>query len=126
MLVLAFIAIAFLLEHIVPFDTAFNKSYGDRARDFYHALINEASNVLGIMLVPVLAGFITISSIWPTDLPLWVQLVLAIFIADIGITLVHYASHRIDVLWRLHAVHHSIKRMYGFNGLMKHPSTDSI
>ncbi|MBL4790093.1 MAG: sterol desaturase family protein [Kordiimonadaceae bacterium] len=41
--------------------------------------------------------------------------------ADIGITLAHYASHRIDALWRLHAVHHSIKRMYGFNGLMKHP-----
>ena len=33
----------------------------------------------------------------------------------------HYASHRVGFLWRLHAVHHSVKRMYGFNGLMKHP-----
>ena len=24
-------------------------------------------------------------------------------------------------MWRLHAVHHSIKRFYGLNGLMKHP-----
>ncbi|GJL67336.1 MAG: hypothetical protein NPIRA05_23070 [Nitrospirales bacterium] len=46
---------------------------------------------------------------------------MAILIADVGITLAHFASHRIEALWRLHAVHHSVKRMYGFNGLMKHP-----
>lgn len=120
-LVLAFILIAFLLEHAVPFDAAFNKSQGDQRRDFCHALVNETSNVIGVALVPVIALFVHIPSIWPTGLPLWVQLLLAIFIADIGITLMHYASHRIDTLWRLHAVHHSIKRMYGFNGLMKHP-----
>jgi len=120
-LVLAFIAIAFMLERAVPYDMAFNKSYGDRVRDFYHALFNEASSVIGVALVPILAGLIEVPSIWPVEQPLWLQLLLAIFIADIGITLVHYASHRIDALWRLHAVHHSIKRMYGFNGLMKHP-----
>ena len=32
----------------------------------------------------------------------------------------------INALWRLHAVHHSIKRMYGFNGLMKHPLHQTI
>ena len=49
------------------------------------------------------------------------QLLLALPVADLGITLVHYASHRLPLLWRLHAVHHSVTRMYGFNGLMKHP-----
>ena len=46
---------------------------------------------------------------------------MAVLIADVGITLVHYLSHRVNMLWRLHSVHHSVKRMYGFNGLMKHP-----
>ena len=46
---------------------------------------------------------------------------MAVLIADVGITLAHYASHRVDILWQLHSVHHSVKRMYGFNGLMKHP-----
>lgn len=95
--------------------------YGDRVRDFLHFLVNEASNVLGIVSVPIAASFIALPSVWPDSLPLWQQLLLAIFIADIGITLAHFASHRIGVLWRLHAVHHSVKRMYGFNGLMKHP-----
>ena len=117
----AFIVLAFLLERAVPYDAAFNKSHGDRVRDFLHFLVNEASNVLGVASVPIVASFVALPAVWPDSLPLWQQLLLAIFIADIGITLAHFASHRIGVLWRLHAVHHSVKRMYGFNGLMKHP-----
>ena len=59
--------------------------------------------------------------VWPTQWPFALQVLVAIIAADLGITLVHYASHRIGWLWRLHAVHHSVTRMYGFNGLMKHP-----
>lgn len=59
--------------------------------------------------------------IWPSGWPLAFQLLLAILISDVGITLAHFASHRLSSLWRLHAVHHSVKRLYGFNGLMKHP-----
>jgi len=59
--------------------------------------------------------------LWPHQWGFGWQLLLAIIAADLGITLVHYASHRWAWLWRLHAVHHSVTRMYGFNGLMKHP-----
>jgi sterol desaturase/sphingolipid hydroxylase (fatty acid hydroxylase superfamily) len=121
LLVSAFIALAFVLERAVPYDAAFNESQGDRVRDFYHALVNETANVMGVLSVPLVASFISLPSIWPHALPLWQQLLIAIMIADAGITLAHYASHRIQLLWRLHAVHHSVKRMYGFNGLMKHP-----
>ena len=120
-LVSAFIALAFVLERAVPYDAAFNESQGDRVRDFFHALVNETFNVLGVLSVPLVASFISLPSIWPHTLPLWQQLLIAILIADVGITLAHFASHRIHTLWRLHAVHHSVKRMYGFNGLMKHP-----
>lgn len=41
--------------------------------------------------------------------------------ADLGITLMHWLSHRSALLWRLHAVHRSVHRIYGLNGLMKHP-----
>ena len=120
-LVSAFIALAFVLERAVPYAAAFNESQGDRVRAFFHALVNETFNVLGVLSVPLVASFISLPSIWPHTLPLWQQLLIAILIADVGITLAHFASHRIHTLWRLHAVHHSVKRMYGFNGLMKHP-----
>jgi sterol desaturase/sphingolipid hydroxylase (fatty acid hydroxylase superfamily) len=54
------------------------------------------------------------------------QVFLAIAVADVGITLAHFVSHRSEILWRFHAVHHSIHRMYGFNGLMKHPLHQAI
>ncbi len=120
-LALAFICLAFLLEQAAPYDKAFNKSHGDRTRDFYHAIVNESANVIGVASVPIVVGLVALPSVWPASLPLWQQLLIAILVADVGITLAHYASHKFNFLWRLHAVHHSIKRMYGFNGLMKHP-----
>jgi len=121
LLVAGFIALSFVFEMLAPYDLAFNKSMGDRPRDFAHAFVNESFNVIGVLAVPFMAGLIPLPSVWPTELPLWAQVLLAVFIADIGITLAHYASHRFEALWRLHSVHHSVKRMYGFNGLMKHP-----
>jgi sterol desaturase/sphingolipid hydroxylase (fatty acid hydroxylase superfamily) len=125
-LVLGFVLLAFLFEQAFPYDPVFNKSRGDRARDFCHALVNESFNVIGIMSIPFAASFIVLPSIWPTSIPLWQQVLIAVIIADVGITLSHFASHRIDVLWRFHAVHHSVKRMYGFNGLLKHPLHQTI
>lgn len=121
-----FIALSFLIERWVPFDTVFNRPQGDSGRDIVHALVNESLSILGVVSVPVIAGFISLPSVWPTDTPLWLQVLLAVIIADIGITLAHYASHRCNALWQLHAVHHSVKRMYGFNGLMKHPLHQTI
>lgn len=121
-----FIGLSFLLEYLAPYDSAFNQPQGDVKRDVIHALVNESLSVLGILSVPVIASFIVLPPIWPVHFPLWLQVVIAILIADVGITLAHYASHRINVLWRLHALHHSVKRMYGLNGLMKHPLHQSI
>lgn len=45
------------------------------------------------------------------SLPLWVQVVLAIVIADIGYYAAHRISHSVPVLWKFHAVHHSIEEM---------------
>jgi len=120
-LVLFFIAFAFTCERAFPYDRAFNDPQGDRVRDFCHALVNEGSSVLGLLFVPLAAGIAPQWAVWPAASPMWQQLLLAILIADVGITLAHYASHRIALLWRLHAVHHSVRRMYGLNGLMKHP-----
>lgn len=94
---------------------------GDRRRDTLHALVNESLNAVGLLMLPGLTALLAFESIWPRGWPLWEQLLMAIVLADAGITLMHYASHRIAPLWRLHAVHHSVQRLYGFNGLMKHP-----
>lgn len=126
LLLLSFIVLSLVAERLVPYDKAFNVARNDRWRDVLHAVVNEALSVSGLILLPLLGGTFTLFAIWPDQLPLALQAILAILIADIGITLAHFASHRLTSLWRLHAVHHSIKRMYGFNGLMKHPLHQSI
>ena len=115
------LAVSFLTEWALPYEVFWNHSAGDRARDIVHGLVNETLNAVGLLALPGLVALLAFDGVWPRGWPLWLQLALAIFVADAGISLMHYASHRVRWLWRLHAVHHSVQRLYGFNGLMKHP-----
>lgn len=125
-IVLVLIAVSFVGERIAPYERDWNQNKGDRLRDIFHAAVNEGSVAASILLVPIIATAMPFNEAWPDHWPLWSQLGVAIIMADIGITLAHFASHRGDLLWRLHAPHHSVKRMYGFNGLMKHPVHQAI
>lgn len=120
-LLLGAVIISLLAERIAPYEPIWNRDHNDRTRDVIHALVNEASIVGMLLLLPLMALLTPWTSVWPQSWPFWAQLALAILLLDIGITLVHYVSHRINWLWRFHAVHHSVERMYGFNGLLKHP-----
>lgn len=125
-LLLAAIAVSFLFERFIPYERDWNDDHKDRLRDFLHFVVNEASIAASVMLIPLIAALSPFTGFWPEAWPLWAQVLLAIVVADFGITLTHWASHRNEFLWRFHAVHHSVKRLYGFNGLMKHPLHQAI
>ena len=99
---------------------------GDTGRDFLYAALNESLNVASVALLPLLASTLTLADLWPSDLPFVVQVLGAVLVLDAGITFAHAASHRFGGLWRFHAVHHSVTRFYGLNGLMKHPIHQAI
>jgi sterol desaturase/sphingolipid hydroxylase (fatty acid hydroxylase superfamily) len=115
------IVVSFLAEAVLPYDRNWNHGHGDRLRDWLHAFVNEALGLASLGGLPLLAALSPLQCLWPSHWPLVLQLLLALMLADAGITLVHWASHRARWLWKFHAVHHSVQRMYGFNGLMKHP-----
>lgn len=121
LLLLVAIGASMLVERLLPYDPEFNRPQKDAARDGIHAFVNECVSVGGVLILPLLAFLTPDRDIWPTKWPIPLQLALAIIVADFGITLAHFASHKVPALWRFHAVHHSVKRLYGFNGLMKHP-----
>lgn len=125
-LLVAAIGASFLAERLAPYQPDWNHDHHDRGRDVSHALVNEASNSLALGLIPLLTLISPFKALWPANLPLALQLLLAILVADAGITLTHYASHKISWLWRFHAVHHSARRLYGLNGLMKHPVHQAV
>lgn len=120
-LLAAAIAVSFLVEHVIPYRPQWNQSQGDAARDVVHALVNESLNVASVAVLPLVATVATLSQAWPGHWPFAAQVFVALLVLDLGVTLAHIASHHVGWLWRFHAVHHSVKRLYGFNGLMKHP-----
>lgn len=122
----AAVAVSFLVERLIPYEPAWNGVQDDTPRDWAHAVANEALHAASLALIPLVAALVPWQGAWPDAWPLWVQLLLAAVVADLGITLVHRASHRWTWLWRFHAVHHSVTRMYGLNGLLKHPVHQSV
>lgn len=115
------IIVSLLAERAAPYEHSWNRSQNDTWRDFAHAFVNETSAFAGVFVLPMLTTLLPWNSIWPSHWPIGLQLLIAILIADCGITFMHWLSHRWSLLWRFHAVHHSVTRFYGFNGLLKHP-----
>ncbi len=120
------VALSFLAERIAPYRPVWQRDHGDGRRDVAHALVNETLHLVTLALLPLVAPAVALADLWPRGWPFALQVVTALVVLDFGVTLCHWASHKIDLLWRFHAVHHSVERMYGFNGLMKHPVHQSI
>ncbi|ADD45027.1 sterol desaturase family protein [Stackebrandtia nassauensis] len=120
------VALSFAAERVLPYEDTWNHDHGDTRRDTIHTFVNETLILASVAAIPALAILTPGDGIWPHHWPFVLQVLAAILAADLGITLIHYASHKIDALWRFHAVHHSAKRFYGLNGLMKHPLHQTI
>lgn len=125
---LLFVSIGFMFvsERVIPYVPAWNEGQGDRSRDLLHFVVNTTSNHLSLLVLPAVAALGLTPHGWPSRWPFWVQVLLAILLLDLGVSAAHHASHKWRWLWRFHAVHHSVKRLYGFNGLMKHPVHQAI
>ena len=59
--------------------------------------------------------------IWPSFLPGAVQVFLFILLKDFFRYWYHRWMHEIPFMWRWHAVHHSVERLYWLNGIRSHP-----
>jgi sterol desaturase/sphingolipid hydroxylase (fatty acid hydroxylase superfamily) len=114
-------AITFVMEHALPYEQTWNESHGDRLKDAIHNFAYELTNGVAILLLPALVTLAPWKGFWPTSWPLVIQLLMAVFVIDLGMTMTHFASHRIGWLWKFHSVHHGVGRLYGFNGLVRHP-----
>ena len=113
------IAIVVVLERVAPFRTAWAEDHGDLGADTAHAIVNWALLSGAAWGLHVLGR--PPSAVWPVEWPFWAQMLMAAAILDVGLYLMHRASHRVAWLWRLHAIHHSSERLYWLNGERRHP-----
>jgi sterol desaturase/sphingolipid hydroxylase (fatty acid hydroxylase superfamily) len=126
LMLLTAIGLSFAVERVIPYRPNWNRPRGDAGRDIVHAVVNETANLATVASLPLAAATMPAFDVWPSSWPFWLQVAGAVLVLDAGITLAHYASHRFALLWHFHAVHHSVRRMYGLNGLMKHPLHQAI
>jgi lathosterol oxidase len=76
----------------------------------------QATKYLG---VPVLQEFIA-------RMPWFLQLFLAVVVADFAEYFIHLALHKVSFLWRFHAVHHSSKALDWIAGSRSHFVDDTL
>jgi sterol desaturase/sphingolipid hydroxylase (fatty acid hydroxylase superfamily) len=108
-------AIVWALEQVVPYRPDWNPSDGQRWHDIGHTLFgtylggklgNLATFWLGGMAAAWIADH-TGGGLWPSGLPLVVQVVLVFALADLGRYVQHRLMHEIPFLWKFHVLHHS-------------------
>jgi len=116
-------------ERVHPYRPEWNRQQGDTRVDLLHlvftgplssAAFDATLRGVATSAAAVLAtklGF----ALWPTSLPLVVQLFLAILVAEFNHYWFHRLSHENRWVWRLHATHHSAPRLYWLNATRFHP-----
>jgi sterol desaturase/sphingolipid hydroxylase (fatty acid hydroxylase superfamily) len=94
--------------------------------DLHHFIVNHM--VVGFvllatnLLVHKLFGWAAKDGVrfWVQDLPFPAALFLIVLVADLVQYWTHRAYHEVPLLWRLHAVHHSVKSMDWLAGSRQH------
>ena len=126
-LVFGFVIIP-LWERLLPFRAQWSQNDDDVITDLSNLFINGLVTTLEKpLLVALLVGTTAHlssqfgSDLWPSHWPLIAQLFLMLLIAEFGRYWIHFAAHKVPLLWRLHAVHHSPNRLYFLNAGRFHP-----
>jgi ornithine lipid hydroxylase len=114
-------------ERLLPFEDQWSKSHGDLPLDLIYAVSSlfaapRLFDTFALSLLVALAASLTGEGTWwPAFLPWGVQLVLAVVIGEFGSYWWHRLMHERDLLFRLHATHHSSPRLYWLNSTRFHP-----
>ena len=126
--VLFAILIIIISEKYLPFKKEWKPTTKDFKNDGLYLLLIQT--LLPKIFVWLLALFtlrflkrndLIIFDIWPSHLPLGIQALMVVLISDFARYWLHRLNHTIPVLWRLHAVHHSVDKMYWMNTSRFHP-----
>lgn len=109
-----------VLERCWPHAIAWQRDHGDLRTDLAHLAGNVAVSQTATAIYSLVENAGWLGRLWPTAAPFWLQVVAGLLVVDLGLYCVHRASHGVGWLWRLHAIHHSSRRVYWINGQRRH------
>ena len=110
------------LEQFQPFRQSWLEDHQDTSTDLLHMLVNLSVIQFTAEVLAKLGDAVPASvRLFPSESPLWLQLVLVATVLDLSLYVMHRISHRVHWLWRMHMIHHSADRLYWMNGERRHP-----
>lgn len=117
------ITLVALMERVAPYEPDWNRDHdGDTVADALHLFVSYLLIQSSVAIAFGLRDWLPADwALWPQQTPMWMQVLLAGLILDLGLYTMHRASHASGFLWRLHAIHHSPERLYWLNGGRRHP-----
>ncbi len=108
-----------LLERVMPHERAWLANDGQMLPDLAHTVLSKgfAQVLITFMVFMGIAEWLAPQGggYWPLSLPLVVQVALGLISAEFGLYWKHRLAHEWHWLWRFHAVHHSVTRLWFFN-----------
>ncbi len=116
-----------LLEMVIPYDREWQPDTGDVKNDLIFMMLVQMvlpqmlTLLAGVSLVRILSASNRALAIWPHHLPLIAQVGIMLLVAEFLRYWLHVAAHKVPLLWRLHAVHHSPHKLYWLNVGRFHP-----
>jgi sterol desaturase/sphingolipid hydroxylase (fatty acid hydroxylase superfamily) len=117
-----------LFEFVIPYDRAWQPQWNEVKNDllFMVAIQMVLPQLLGLFVALTLLDALEpialpIRQLWPRTLSVWLQVALVLLVAELLRYPLHVAAHNTKTLWRLHAVHHSPKKLYWLNVGRFHP-----
>jgi sterol desaturase/sphingolipid hydroxylase (fatty acid hydroxylase superfamily) len=127
------IAVILIFEKQLAFRKEWKPSLADLKIDSFYLIVIQTllPKVLVWIGVLFMAHFLaahelTFSQLWPHHWSIGTQGILLIFVSDFLRYWLHRLSHTIPFLWRFHAVHHSVDKLYWMNTSRFHPVEKSL
>lgn len=122
-----------LLERKFPHQPQWQPDRYDWGNDLVFMLLVQVllprflSFFIAVTLLAALQQYgMVLEGFWPHQWPIAVQALLMLLAADLLRYWLHRAAHEWPPLWRLHAVHHSPKKLYWLNVGRFHPLDKSL
>jgi sterol desaturase/sphingolipid hydroxylase (fatty acid hydroxylase superfamily) len=121
---LSVVATIALFERLMPYEETWLDGDGETFNNLAHTLLSKGAVQIAAaigtsfpMAVAIVAQpFLSHKAdIWPEQLPMALQVVLGLIIAEFGLYLAHRLAHEHLSLWRFHALHHSVERLWVIN-----------
>ncbi len=111
------------LEWAMPHEQEWRKPDGQNIASILHTISSKVPSAMLLKYGGLIGLFEILKpiaepldyGIWPREAPMALQVILAVYVAEFGLYWAHRLAHETPFLWRFHAIHHSVTKLWFVN-----------